>query len=60
MIIDMFICDNDDNNGGLWIIRSVLMEAVNAVLPPACPMCGKPAPFAGGMGLIYARTVCAR
>ena len=24
------------------------MEAVNAVLPPACPMCGKPAPFAGG------------
>ena len=28
--------------------KKVLMEAVNAVLPPACPMCGKPAPFAGG------------
>ena len=25
------------------------MEAVNAVLPPACPMCGKPAPFVGGI-----------
>ena len=24
------------------------MEAVNAVLPPVCPMCGKPAPFAAG------------
>ena len=28
--------------------KKVLREAVNAVLPPACPMCGKPAPFAGG------------
>lgn len=25
------------------------MEAVNAVLPPVCPMCGKPAPFVGGI-----------
>ena len=29
--------------------KKVLMEAVNAVLPPACPMCGKPAPFVGGI-----------
>ena len=29
--------------------KKVLREAVNAVLPPACPMCGKPAPFAGGI-----------
>ena len=29
--------------------KNVLMEAVNAVLPPACPMCGKPAPFVGGI-----------
>ena len=29
--------------------KKVLMEAVNAVLPPVCPMCGKPAPFVGGI-----------
>lgn len=29
--------------------KKVLREAVNAVLPPACPMCGRPAPFAGGI-----------
>lgn len=29
--------------------KKVLKEAVNALLPPACPMCGRPAPFAGGM-----------
>ena len=29
--------------------KKVLMEAVNAVLPPACPMCGTPAPFVGGI-----------
>ena len=40
--------------------KKVLREVINAVLPPACPMCGKPAPFAGAAGLIYARTVCAR
>ena len=28
--------------------KKVLREAVNAVLPPACPMCGKPAPFVVG------------
>lgn len=28
--------------------KKVLREVINAVLPPACPMCGKPAPFAGG------------
>lgn len=28
--------------------KKVLREVVNAVLPPACPMCGRPAPFAGG------------
>ena len=32
------------------------MEAVNAVLPPACPMCGKPAPFVGGQ--IYVEAAC--
>lgn len=29
--------------------KKVLREAVNAVLPPACPVCGKPAPFVGGI-----------
>ena len=28
--------------------KKVLRELVNAVLPPACPMCGRPAPFTGG------------
>ncbi len=43
-----FICDNDDNSGGIMDYKKVLMEAVNAVLPPACPMCGKPAPLLEG------------
>lgn len=28
--------------------KKVLDEVVNALLPPACPICGKPAPFIGG------------
>ncbi len=28
--------------------KKVLNEMVDALLPPACPMCGKPAPFVGG------------
>ena len=28
--------------------KKVLREVVNAVLPPACPVCGRPAPFAAG------------
>ena len=38
--------------------KKVLMEAVNAVLPPACPMCGKPAPFVGGIREIYVEAAC--